>query len=74
MHQFDCSTRLPEILRTMPAKYRQALMDHYFRSLTAQQTARRRKLPLGTVLTRLFKAQKLLRKGWEYSSHRCPFA
>jgi len=72
--QFDYSTRLREIVRGMPAKYRQALMDHYFRNLTAQQAARRRKLPLGTALSRLFKAQKLLRKRWEYSAHRCPFA
>jgi DNA-directed RNA polymerase specialized sigma24 family protein len=58
----------------MPAKHRQVLIDHFLRDMTARQIARRRKLPLGTALSRLFKAQKLLRKGWEYSSHRCPFA
>ena len=74
MHQSDCGERLRKILRRMPVKHRQVLIDHFLRDMTARQIARRRKLPLGTALSRLFKAQKLLRKGWEYSSHRCPFA
>jgi RNA polymerase sigma-70 factor (ECF subfamily) len=74
MEQSDCGACLRKILRGMPAKYRQVLMDHFLRDLTVRQIARRRKLPLGTALSRLFKAQKLLKKAWEYSSYRCRFA
>jgi len=67
MEQSECSARLRKILLGMPAKYRQVLIDHFIRDLTARQIARRRKLPLGTALSRLFKAKKLLRERWEYS-------
>jgi DNA-directed RNA polymerase specialized sigma24 family protein len=57
----------------MPAKHRQVLIDHFLRDMTARQIARRRKLPLGTALSRLFNAQKLLRNRWEHSLFRSRF-
>jgi RNA polymerase sigma-70 factor (ECF subfamily) len=74
IEQADCGARLRKILHGMPPKYRQVLIDHFLRDLAASQIARRRKLPLGTVLSRLFNAQRLLRKRWEHSLFRSPFA
>jgi RNA polymerase sigma-70 factor (ECF subfamily) len=74
IEQADCGARLRKILHGMPPKYRQVLIDHFLRDLTARQIARRRKLPLATALSRLFNAQKLLRNRWEHSLFRSRFA
>ena len=72
MEQSDCSARLRQILRRMPAMYRQVLMDRYLRNLSTRQIARRRKVPLGTALSRIFTAKKLLRAEWQSQARRCP--
>jgi len=59
--------RLQTAIRRIPAIYRRALNDHFVRGYSTQRIARRERIPLGTVLSRIFTAKKLLRRAWEVS-------
>jgi RNA polymerase sigma-70 factor (ECF subfamily) len=57
--------RLQKALGSLPAIYRQPLVDHFVRGYTAKRIARRDQIPVGTVLSRIFAAKRLLRAAWE---------
>ena len=59
--------RLQRAIQRIPPHYRRALKDHFVRGYSTQQIARRQRIPLGTVLSRIFTAKKLLRRAWEVS-------
>jgi RNA polymerase sigma-70 factor, ECF subfamily len=54
-------------LRQVPQKYRQVLADHFIHGYSMKQIARRYRIPLGTALSRMFTAKRLLRRAWEES-------
>jgi RNA polymerase sigma-70 factor (ECF subfamily) len=60
----ECIRRMREILRSIPAIHRRTLNDHYIQGYSVEQIARRRKIPLGTVLSRLFTGKRYLREAW----------
>lgn len=60
----NCCPRLRRALKRIPVKYRRALVDHFVRGYSTREVARLHRVPLGTVLSRIFKAKKLLRKAW----------
>ena len=61
----SCCQRLRLALRRIPVHYRRALVDHFVRGYSVKAIARRRRIPMGTVLSRLFNGKKLLREAWE---------
>ena len=65
MERAQASQNLCEALRGLPAIYRQALTDHFLRGRSIKQIARRRRVPIGTVLSRISTAKRLLRGAWE---------
>jgi len=60
-----CCRRLRLALKRLPAIYRGALVDHFVRGYSVKQIAKLRRIPLGTVLSRIFTAKRLLRRAWE---------
>ncbi len=65
LERADCCTRIREALRRVPRLYREALVDHFVRGHSVRQMSKSYQVPLGTVLSRLFKAKQLLRAAWE---------
>jgi RNA polymerase sigma-70 factor, ECF subfamily len=65
LERADCCARIREALRRVPRLYRETLVDHFVRGQSVKQIAKCRRIPLGTVLSRLFKAKQLLRAAWE---------
>jgi RNA polymerase sigma-70 factor, ECF subfamily len=61
----ECCARLRRILRRIPTIYRQVLVDHFVRRRPTKLIAKRHRIPLGTVLSRIFTAKRLLRAAWE---------
>jgi RNA polymerase sigma-70 factor (ECF subfamily) len=57
--------RLQMALGSLPAIYRRALVDHFVRGYPVKRIARRDHTPIGTVLSRIFTAKRLLRAAWE---------
>ena len=60
-----CCRRLRLALKRLPAIYRGALVDHFVRGYSVKQIAKLQRIPLGTVLSRIFTAKRLLRRAWE---------
>ena len=60
----NCCRKLRMALKCLPSKYRQALVDHFVRGYSVKQAAKLRRIPVGTVLSRLFNGKKLLRRAW----------
>ena len=61
----SCCQRLWVALKRVPMKYRHPLVDHFIRGYSTSQIAKRRRIPQGTVLSRIFYGKKLLREAWE---------
>ena len=61
----ECCRRLPQALRRIPAFYRRPLVEHFVRGRSVRQIARRARIPVGTVLRRIFTGKRLLREAWE---------
>jgi RNA polymerase sigma-70 factor (ECF subfamily) len=59
------SRRLRSALSRLPEKFRRPLIDHFVRGYSVRRIARRERVPCGTVLSRIFKAKRLLRAAWE---------
>jgi RNA polymerase sigma-70 factor, ECF subfamily len=59
--------RLEKAMERIPHHYRRVLKNHFLRGYSVRQIARRERIPLGTVLSRIFTAKKLLRQAWEVS-------
>jgi RNA polymerase sigma-70 factor (ECF subfamily) len=64
-HRANDALKLREALNTIPAIYRRVLIDHLVYELSVKRIARRNRIPVGTVLSRIFTAKKLLRQAWE---------
>jgi DNA-directed RNA polymerase specialized sigma24 family protein len=61
----NCCRRLRRTLKRVPVKYRRTLVDHFVRGYSVKQIAKLHRIPLGTVLSRLFYGKRLLREAWE---------
>jgi RNA polymerase sigma-70 factor, ECF subfamily len=61
----DCCHRLRQVLKRLPTRYRGALVDHFVRGYSVKQIAKLQGIPVGTVLSRIFTAKRLLRGAWE---------
>src|SRR5689334_1828081 len=58
-------SRLAQALGRLPAKHRRALEDHFVHGYPIREMARREHVPAGTVLSRIFKAKRLIRRASE---------
>jgi RNA polymerase sigma-70 factor (ECF subfamily) len=56
--------RLRTALGSLPAVYRRVLVDHFVRGWPVKRIACQSRIPVGTVLSRIFKAKRLLRAAW----------
>jgi DNA-directed RNA polymerase specialized sigma24 family protein len=63
--QRECCPRIWKVLRQVPRIYRRVLIDRLVRGYSVKQIAKYQRIPLGTVLSRIFKAKRLLRAAWE---------
>jgi RNA polymerase sigma-70 factor, ECF subfamily len=63
--QRECCPRIWKALREVPRIYRRTLIDRFVRGYSVKQIARCQRIPVGTVLSRIFKAKRLLRAAWE---------
>ena len=61
----ECRTGIRSAMRRVPARYRRVIIDHFVRGYSVREIAGQYGIPVGTVLTRLFKAKRLLRAAWE---------
>ncbi len=61
----ECCPRIWKALRQVPRLYRRVLIDRFVRGYSVKQIAKCQRVPLGTVLSRIFKAKRLLRAAWE---------
>jgi RNA polymerase sigma factor (sigma-70 family) len=61
----DDRLRLQNALAQLPVKHRRALIGHFVDGLSIRDLARRERVPLGTVLSRIFTGKRLLREAWE---------
>jgi RNA polymerase sigma-70 factor (ECF subfamily) len=61
----DCCRKLRWALRQIPVLYRRVLVDHFVRGFSTKQIAKRNRIPVGTVLSRIFSAKRRLRRAWE---------
>jgi RNA polymerase sigma-70 factor (ECF subfamily) len=57
--------RLRQALRQLPSRYRQVLVEHFIHGSAVKEIARRSEIPLGTALSRIATAKRLLRAAWE---------
>jgi len=60
----NCCRRLRKALKRIPSKYRRVLVDHFVRGYSTQEVSRLHRIPLGTVLSRIFTGKRLLRGAW----------
>ena len=63
--QRECCPQIWKALREVPRIYRRVLIDRFVRGCSVKQIAKCQRIPLGTVLSRIFKAKQLLRAAWE---------
>jgi RNA polymerase sigma-70 factor, ECF subfamily len=63
--QRECCPQIWKALNRVPRFYRRVLIDRFVRGYSMKQIAKHHRVPLGTVLSRLFKAKRLLRSAWK---------
>jgi RNA polymerase sigma-70 factor, ECF subfamily len=63
----ECCARLRKALRLIPTKYRRVLVDHFVRGYSTKRIARDLRIPLNTVLSRIFNGKSHLRQAWRYA-------
>jgi RNA polymerase sigma-70 factor (ECF subfamily) len=61
----ECCPQIWKALRRVPRVYRRVLIEHFVRGYSVKQIAKCQRVPLGTVLSRIFKAKRILRAAWE---------
>jgi len=61
----DDQFRLQQALARLPAMYRRILVAHFVDGFSVRDIARRQRVPLGTVLSRIHQGKQLLRQAWE---------
>jgi len=52
------------VLEAIPPAHRRALVDHFVHGRPVKVIARRERIPVGTVLSRIFTAKRRLREAW----------
>jgi RNA polymerase sigma-70 factor (ECF subfamily) len=65
LERAEVRERVQAALQTIPPHYRQALTDRFITGYSTRQTARRRRVPLGTVLSRVANGKRILRERLE---------
>jgi RNA polymerase sigma-70 factor (ECF subfamily) len=55
---------LQNALGQIPKVYRQVLLDHFVHQYSVKRIAKLRRIPLGTVLSRIYTGKRLLRQAW----------
>src|SRR4029077_5671413 len=65
LERSEASAEIQQALRGVSAMYRRTLVSHFLDGDPVAQIARRERVPVGTVLSRLFRAKQLLRAAWE---------
>ena len=68
LEKSECMAQLRAALAAIPTIYRRALVDHIVCRHSVKTMAKRQRLPVGTVLSRIFTAKQALRKAWEGGS------
>lgn len=61
----DHITKIQEAVAYVPRPYRQMLHWHFIRGASYEVIAHRFRIPVGTVMSRLFKAKQLLQQAWQ---------
>jgi RNA polymerase sigma-70 factor (ECF subfamily) len=64
LNHSECGEEVRRALRRVPALYRRLLVDHFICGYSVKQISRRERVPVGTVLSRIFNAKRLLREAW----------
>ena len=59
------TAKIRKALNLLPRDYRRALVNHFVNGHPVKMIARRERVPVGTVLSRIFRAKRLLRATWE---------
>ena len=65
LERSECRLRIRKALRRIPAVYRRTLVDHFVRGYSVKRISRLNRIPVGTVLSRIFTAKRLLRGAWD---------
>jgi RNA polymerase sigma-70 factor (ECF subfamily) len=65
LERAELRLKMRKALQEIPAQYRRVLEDHFIRGRSVKQIARRERVPVGTVLSRIFAGKRLLRRTWE---------
>jgi RNA polymerase sigma-70 factor (ECF subfamily) len=68
--QRSLQTHVQEAVSCIPKPYRKMLKWHFLKGMPYGKMARRLKIPSGTVMSRMFKAKRLLREAWSASAGR----
>jgi RNA polymerase sigma-70 factor, ECF subfamily len=63
--QKESQPHLDAALKEIPPLYRKALQLYFLEELSYEEIARRLRIPLGTVMSRLYKARRLLKESWD---------
>lgn len=61
----DSAARVREVLGRVPVAYRRLLELFFLKDLSYEQIARRLEIPEGTVMSRLFRARRMLKEAWQ---------
>jgi len=64
------SAALKTGLSQIPTIHRKVLVDHFILGYPVKQIARRDRIAMGTVLSRIFTAKEVLRQSWKRVSSR----
>ena len=64
LEQDELRARVRGALDRIPARYRRVLIDRYIDGRSIREIARRERVPVGTVGSRLFAARRMLREAW----------
>jgi len=61
----ELSMRAQDALRLVPPDYRELLEKFFIEDLTYDEIARRMRIPIGTVMSRMHRARQLLQDAWK---------
>jgi DNA-directed RNA polymerase specialized sigma24 family protein len=57
--------KIRKALGAIPSAHRRVLVDHFIHGRPVKAIAHRERIPVGTVLSRIFTAKRLLREAWD---------
>jgi RNA polymerase sigma-70 factor, ECF subfamily len=61
----ECHVKLRKAWRKVPAACRRTLVDHFVRGYSVKRIAQKDRVPVGTVLSRIFAGKRNLRRAWD---------